>query len=178
MQPEAHTRRSPRMAGLENRNRPGRHSNSTTSTDPVELVLSRLDRVRKCGRGHIACCPAHEDRSASLSITGGEDGRVLLHCFAGCGAADIVAALGLEIGDLFIRRPTANMTHAERSALRERGRQAQWKAALAVLDLEATVIQIAAGQVLKNEPLNAEDFERVVLASNRITDARSVLNAR
>jgi putative DNA primase/helicase len=48
---------------------------------------------RCSGRGHLACCPAHEDRTPSLSVMDGKDGHVLVHCFAGCDARDVIAAL-------------------------------------------------------------------------------------
>jgi hypothetical protein len=64
-------------------------------------VLSRLPDARRGGKGWTAKCPHHEDRSASLSIAEGTDGRALLHCFAGCGTIDIVADLGLSVVDLF-----------------------------------------------------------------------------
>lgn len=51
---------------------------------PMELVLSRVTNVKPNSGGWLACCPAHEDRSPSLSINAGDDGRVLLKCFAGC----------------------------------------------------------------------------------------------
>lgn len=47
---------------------------------------------RRSGRGYVAPCPAHDDRSPSLSINERE-GRVLVHCFAGCSQADVIAAL-------------------------------------------------------------------------------------
>jgi len=51
-------------------------------------------------------CPAHEDRTPSLGVSQAEtDGRVLLHCFAGCAVEDVVAALDLTMADLFVRRP-------------------------------------------------------------------------
>lgn len=46
-------------------------------------------------------CPAHEDRGPSLSIREMDDGRVLIYCFAGCGAGDVLAAMGLRMSDLF-----------------------------------------------------------------------------
>ncbi len=52
----------------------------------------------------MACCPAHEDRHASLSVGVGDDDRVLVKCMAGCRVEDVVAALGLELSDLFAGR--------------------------------------------------------------------------
>jgi hypothetical protein len=152
-----------------------RTEDSTPIADPVGRLISRLDRVRKCGRGWIARCPAHEDRTASLSIACGDDGRVLLHDFAGCCAADIVAALGLEVSDLFVKRPTAEMSFAERAALREHARQSQWRAALNVIGYEAKLAQIAAREVVAGRKLEDDDCKRLMLACNRIDDAREVL---
>ncbi|WP_037281989.1 DUF7146 domain-containing protein [Rubellimicrobium mesophilum] len=45
------------------------------------------------GQYGIACCPAHGDRSPSLSIKDGQDGRLLLHCFAGCSYETVRDAL-------------------------------------------------------------------------------------
>jgi KaiC/GvpD/RAD55 family RecA-like ATPase len=67
----------------------------------VDEVLQRLERVRKSGGGWTSRCPAHDDDQASLSIGVGDDGRVLLNCFAGCAAAAIVEKVGLELRDLF-----------------------------------------------------------------------------
>jgi len=62
----------------------------------VDDVLERLDKVRYSGKGWMACCPAHEDRRPSLKIDEGADGRVLLHCFAGCTFEEVLSALGLD----------------------------------------------------------------------------------
>ena len=75
------------------------HTDSTT----VEHVLERLESVRRSGSGWTAKCPAHEDRSPSLSIAEGRDGRCLLRCFAGCEPDQIVRAIGLAMPDLFSR---------------------------------------------------------------------------
>lgn len=68
---------------------------------PIDLLLSRLDKVQGRGTKFQARCPAHEDRSPSLSIKEATDGRVLIHCHAGCEVADIVESVGLTLGDLF-----------------------------------------------------------------------------
>lgn len=148
------------------------------TNEPVERLLSRLEKVRKSGHGWTARCPAHEDRTASMSVTTGEDGRALCHCFAGCKAADIVAALGMEIGDLFVRKPTNKMTFAERAALREQGRQAQWKAALNVVGLETKIVVIAGRSIKAGKSLDDEDEKRLDEALERIDTAREVLNGK
>jgi 5S rRNA maturation endonuclease (ribonuclease M5) len=68
----------------------------------VGVLLDRLERVKRAGKGWEACCPAHEDRNPSLSISVGDDGRVLLFCHAGCSVDAIVAKLGLSLSDLFV----------------------------------------------------------------------------
>ncbi len=67
----------------------------------IDRVVERLEGVKAHNGNFTARCPAHEDTEPSLSIGEGDDGRVLLKCFAGCTAEDIVAALGLEMSDLF-----------------------------------------------------------------------------
>lgn len=66
----------------------------------IEHVLSRLDGLRKSGNGFMSKCPAHEDSDPSLRISDGGD-RVLIHCFAGCSAIDVLTAIGLDWTDAF-----------------------------------------------------------------------------
>ncbi len=67
----------------------------------LENVLSRLNRVRKCGNGYEAQCPAHDDGENSLTVGEGSDEKVLLRCHKGCSTEEIVAELGLKMSDLF-----------------------------------------------------------------------------
>jgi hypothetical protein len=69
----------------------------------IERVLSQLKKVRQMGDTKwTSCCPAHEDRDPSLSITLNEAGdKILLHCHAGCSNDAVRSALGLEWSDLF-----------------------------------------------------------------------------
>lgn len=78
---------------------------SQPSTAPVHEFLGRLQGVRKASSGHTARCPAHDDRHNSLSVSEGDDGRVLIHCHAGCESEDIVRVLGLKARDLFPHSP-------------------------------------------------------------------------
>ena len=66
----------------------------------TEEVLSRLRGVRRSHNGWIALCPAHEDRNPSLSLRENY-GKTLLHCFSGCTAEAVCAALRIGIRDLF-----------------------------------------------------------------------------
>jgi hypothetical protein len=67
----------------------------------METVLSRLKGVRTSHHGWVACCPAHNDRDPSLSIGLGDEGNVLLKCFAGCSLERIVEAMGMSVVELF-----------------------------------------------------------------------------
>ena len=68
------------------------------SANGVLILLEQLGPIKNQPTKHKqsfkACCPAHEDKDPSLVVTELHDGRVLLKCWAGCGAADILSALG------------------------------------------------------------------------------------
>ena len=68
----------------------------------ADRIIAGLERVRRTAPNRwIARCPAHKDRTASLSIRELDDGRVLIHCFAGCNVESVVGAVGLQLEDLF-----------------------------------------------------------------------------
>lgn len=141
----------------------------------IETLLARLDRVKQTGPGKwIARCPAHEDRTPSLSIRECGDGTILLHDFSGCGAADILGAVGLELRDLFPERLKPR-TPEERAAYRADFKRLSWAAALRVLDREAMVVETAAGMLRQGVALTTEDDDRLTLAAQRIHGARAVL---
>ena len=74
--------------------------------DPVQDLLGRLDGVKQTAPDqYMARCPSHDDRHASLSVGRGDDGRVLMHCQAGCAVADVAKALGLTMADLYPAKP-------------------------------------------------------------------------
>lgn len=64
-------------------------------------LLALLEHVKQTGPGRwMARCPAHNDRGPSLSIRETND-RILIHCFAGCGAADVMRSVGLTLAHLY-----------------------------------------------------------------------------
>lgn len=148
------------------------------STPPnIDLVLTRLDRVRKTDSGFTARCPAHEDRTASLSLAAGDDGRILAHCFAGCSVHDVLAAIGLTVADLFPRR-LASATLEARKDLQGYALRAQVKAAANVLDSESLVVLIAAGDLERRRTLSEADHARLALACEHIRAARVAIGGR
>jgi hypothetical protein len=62
--------------------------------------LSRFDKKQKSGAGWMVRCPAHADRTPSLSVKKTGHGYILLHCFAGCKTKEIVSSCGLTLADL------------------------------------------------------------------------------
>ena len=56
-------------------------------------IARTLGGALALGRSWLCRCPAHDDRSPSLSLRDGEDGRILMRCFAGCDPRDVLAEL-------------------------------------------------------------------------------------
>lgn len=74
---------------------------------PFEQVTEALPDYRRTGQGKgMARCPAHKDRTRSLSVREFESGSVGLHCFAGCSVEQVLAAAGLGFEDLYPPRAT------------------------------------------------------------------------
>ncbi|MEO3856149.1 AAA family ATPase [Acrocarpospora sp. B8E8] len=65
-----------------------------------ELVLPRLEGIRPQAGGYMAKCPAHGDRTASLSVGPGKEQPVVMNCHAGCDRDDVLAAIGLTWADI------------------------------------------------------------------------------
>jgi hypothetical protein len=62
----------------------------------LTALLRRFKRKRRYGGGWMVCCPAHDDRVPSLSVSEGRRGILLTHCHAGCSHAAVRAALSLS----------------------------------------------------------------------------------
>ena len=77
-------------------------------------LISRLMGVKQRGNRWSAICPAHDDRSPSLSISDGNKG-ILIRCWAGCTVEEICRSLGIEPKDLFY---DASLPRSQRPAPR------------------------------------------------------------
>lgn len=131
-------------------------------------LLSRLSGVRSTGRDRwIAKCPAHDDRSPSMTVRQLPDGRTLMHCFAGCETATILDALGLTFSDLFPEPLTRE------SLPRTRGGIGAHEA-LACLRSESAVLAIMASDLASGQAIDAD---RAALCAGRIASALEAVHA-
>ena len=67
----------------------------------LEELADRFEGVHQSGEHYRARCPAHGSTSGTLSIAEGEEGKLLVRCFAGCELGAILACVGLRVSDLF-----------------------------------------------------------------------------
>jgi hypothetical protein len=69
--------------------------------------ITHFSRVEGTGKQYKACCPAHDDKTPSLAISQGDEGKILVHCHKGCTPESILFAVGLKQEDLFPTRTEA-----------------------------------------------------------------------
>ncbi len=134
----------------------------------INNVLQHLSKVKKTSKGFQALCPAHTDKSPSLSIREGDDGRILLHCHAGCTAEAVVASIGLKLSDLY--HPATNTTRRPPPAPGI-SRSELHKAA----SFEKTILYFASCDLSRGKTLNATDIARCDLARTRLQTAKGLL---
>ena len=134
----------------------------------IDTLLSRLEKVRSTGHDNwLACCPAHDDKSPSLTIALRDD-RILLHCFAGCAAIDVIGAIGLEFDELFEKKLSDRMKPVRRP----------FPAAdvLEALARETMITYICACDMAAGKTLPVFEKERLKLAAERIMEGSNLAN--
>ena len=134
----------------------------------ADALLSRLDGVKRTGSGRwIARCCAHDDKKPSLAIRELDDGRVLLHCFAGCAVDDVVSAVGLTLSDLMPERAIDNHKPRERRAF--------FPADIFDIALrEITIATVIACDLHKNRAIDENGYERLLTACGRLNGISEV----
>jgi len=140
-------------------------------TGGAERLLSRLERVTQCAPDRWrSLCPAHESRhrTQSLAVRELSDGTLLVRCHAGCDIGSVVAAVGLELRDLFPR------DHSAPADPRRPQRSRHWhtiREAIAELHHEVLICAIAAEDMARGDTLSADDRNRLSTAAQRIRRA-------
>lgn len=132
------------------------------------VLLPRLQHLTQCGPDRWrAVCPSHESRhrTQSLAIRELSDGTLLLRCHAGCDVGQVVAAVGLELRDLFPH------DHAAPATPRQAQRSRHWHAlreAVQTLHHELLICAIAAEDVAAGVVITPDDAVRVAECATRI----------
>ena len=135
---------------------------------PVELLLSRLQKVKGRNGSWTACCPAHNDKGPSLAIREADDGRILLHCFAGCETLNVVQAVGMDMTDLF---PPDEKRRDYPIEGKPRMKPAFYASDLMrILAFEALVVSICASDMRRGKALSDGDNDRLKVAQQRIEE--------
>ena len=134
----------------------------------IEVLMSRLDGVKETGPGkYLSRCPAHDDKSPSLAIKDGDDGRVLIHCFAGCETENVLSAIGMTFSDIMPERIGQDHSY---KPVRHR---ISPRDALSTLDHESLVVAIIGADFLEHKEIDDETWSRLGIAVNRIITARA-----
>ena len=130
----------------------------------VDDFLSRLTKARKTGpQSWIACCPAHDDRSPSLTVGMGHNGGLIVHCFAGCDVSNVVAAVGLTLSDLMPdERPVEHRSGPVRIPAKD---------VLEAMSTNALIVALAASDLSQGKPLTDEDRAKLFEISGEFREA-------
>ena len=129
-------------------------------------LLDRLERVKPTAPGRwLARCPAHRDRSPSLSIREKDDGTILINCFAGCSALSILDAVELQWSALF---PPNTGRRMQSSPIRSR---VPARDLLEIISLEASVVATIGADLLAGKMISDTDWKRLARAVARIGKA-------
>jgi hypothetical protein len=140
-----------------------------SSIAPIGLLLPRLDGVRQVEPGvWSASCPTslhrRGDRSRGLRIREREDYALLLWCGAGCGAVDIVGAVGLDLADLF--PPRNPDQHSERPKVPP----LPWRSIFDALEMDLTVASLAFADLANGKPFSPADAALISRRCNDLAD--------
>lgn len=141
---------------------------------PVENLLQRLEKVKGRNGSWTARCPAHQDKGPSLAVREADDGRILVHCFAGCETANVLGAVGLDMTDLF-------PPDEKRKDYPVTGKPSMKPAFYAsdlmrIIAFEALVVQIVAFDMSQGKKISESDRERMKVAYERIEEAMRYAN--
>lgn len=146
----------------------------TQTRSPIETLLARLEGVRGNPNEHqwAARCPAHRDRSPSLSIRELDDETLLIHCHAGCSIESILASIGLELTDLFPPKPEIRKSTRYALSLQELRQIAD------ILALETEIIRLYARDAAAGKTIPDADRARFDLAQQRVDHIQHTLRHR
>ncbi|OYU74122.1 MAG: virulence protein, partial [Alphaproteobacteria bacterium PA3] len=119
----------------------------------ARTIVESLNGTWRQNKG-MCCCPAHDDRTPSLSVTLGRK-AILFHCFAGCSNEEVIAALdrlGVRNCDLFDGSSAVAADRQEKSAFNSNARRL-WHSATAIPGTPAEVYLAQRGVLRASDQL-------------------------
>jgi hypothetical protein len=106
-----------------------------------------------------------------LSVRELDDGRVLVHDFGGCAVVNVLAAVGLELGDLFPDRAIDHRVRRERDPFTSRD-------VLIALSDESQLTAIVGARLACGCDVDQSEVDRLMLAVGRIANAADLYRSR
>ena len=132
----------------------------------IHEIIGYFEKAYKSGENEYQClCPAHNDKTASLSIKNLPDERILIHCFAGCAANDILEAVGLTFDDIVPKRL---------GDFKPVSKPFNPYAVLKAISNETLLVALAGLEVANGKTLPQEDKDRLMIAVNRLREAYQI----
>ncbi|MCP3931201.1 MAG: hypothetical protein GY705_19120, partial [Bacteroidetes bacterium] len=124
------------------------------------LIAFQHHGIKQTGSNrYLSKCPAHEDRSPSLSITT-EPEKILLHCHAGCSPQSIVESVGYSLGDLFTEDEKLKGEYRQHKKI-------QFHEAQFLTDFQ--IVKLAESDLSRNKKLSQKDTQTANGSYSRLT---------
>ena len=127
----------------------------------AQTLLDKLEGVKGRNGHWRARCPGHGSKSGTLAIREEQDGRVLLHCFAGCEPLQVLQAVGLDWHDVM----PARLTEGHLKPIRQ-----PWaKSAMQAMRRELTVALLVLGDIEHDRAVTRTDKARAGKAAGSLS---------
>jgi hypothetical protein len=126
----------------------------------AKALLARLDGVRGNNGRWRARCPVHGSRSGTLAIREAPDGRILVHCHAGCPTEEVLRTVALDWSALHPERAIDHRVPRVRKP---------WRVGDVVqgLSFELDIAWLILADVAAGKEIGAVDRERAGIARDR-----------
>lgn len=129
--------------------------------------LENLHKFKALGGGkYHACCPSHDDKGPSLAIREVDDGRILLHCFAGCSVEAILSAAGMTFAEIMPQEVGHIIRPMKAGFPASQGIQSLW--------MEAMIVSDCARQLHAGKRLSKPDRDRLRQSIDKINEVSNL----
>jgi len=141
----------------------------------IRDILPLLDQVKTVKPNQWkACCPAHADKTPSLSLKELDDGKVLIKCWSGCNVEDIIHALGLDLPCLFPPKlEPLNSQYSQTKTDKPQVTPSQLEKLNSAVRFELLILRMGSSRIRDHFPISLESMKRAYEALIRLDELRS-----